>query len=309
MRIARKAIMLFGYTLLWLTILITAKSCKSGNNHSEQESVSMETLIGAWSLDNYFLGDSNLNSSQYPHLLYNKYLTGTHFVWACYDSAKDQVLGMAGGTYNTDHGNYTETYEFYLPLGSKKIGQTQVYAIHVVDDRWTQEGFEMNYNFDPDFGAVIASDSILSQQVWTRLNKHEDNDDQLIGTWVLEKYRTEEDSSWQYYPSFVRYIKLITPSHFFWIKYNGEDDEVMAGGGGPYAFKKDNFNLYQERIEQFYPHDSKQVGTEINFQLLLEDNKWYHLGYVTRVERGPNGKINILDSTKVDEVWVPYAIK
>jgi hypothetical protein len=52
-----------------------------------------------------------------------------------------------------------------------------------------------------------------------------------------------------------------------------------------------------------HPPGSNQVNTDITFEKSIIGNKWFHQGYVLRVEYGDNGVMHVLDSSLVDEVW------
>lgn len=259
-------------------------------------------LIGSWSLASLDLGDSTFRAGDQPNAIIQKHLTKTHFAWLYYDSQEDRMIGMAGGTYTVQEDQYIELIEYNLPSGSNRLGQTQIYNYELDRGEWLCTGFEQIYLFDPHKGGIVPVDSISLEQRWSRIIPNSENDPRIQGTWVLQEFRSEEDTLWQTYPGFVRYLKLITPTHFFWVKYNGQYDEVMASGSGPYAYSGGSY--YLEGIESFYPHDSHQVGTEITFELSLEDQTWKHRGYVKRIDRDDQ---NILiDSTLVDEIWNLY---
>ena len=118
-----------------------------------------------------------------------------------------------------------------------------------------------------------------------------------MGTWNLESYRpTESDSLRSEYPSFVEYIKLLTPTHFAWIKYNGEGDEVMAAASGTYSYQAD---VYVENINVSYPKGEGLVGTSPEFDADLEADSWHHLGQVYRLDSAGGEP----EASLVDEVW------
>jgi len=259
-------------------------------------------LTGTWSLSSLDLGDSTFRAGDHPNIIIQKYLTNTHFAWLYYDSDADRMIGMAGGTYTVQEDQYIELIDYNLPSGSNRLGQTQVYNYERDGGEWLCTGFEQMYRFEPQKGEIVPMDSISLEQRWSMITPDSKNDRGIQGTWVLKEFRSDEDSVWQTYPDFVRYLKLITPSHFFWVKYNGHYDEVMASGGGPYAYSGGSY--YLEKIESFYPHDSHQVGTEITFELSVEDQRWKHRGYIKRIDRDYQDVL--IDSSLVDEIWSLY---
>ena len=256
-------------------------------------------LTGSWSLTSLNQNDSTFGVGDRPGAIIQKHLTKTHFAWLYYDSGKDRMIGMAGGTYSIQENQYVEVIDYYLPSGSNKLGRQIEYSYELDQEDWLCNGFDKIYDFDPRGGGIVPIDSTFLEQRWSRIIPQAKNDQLLHGTWALRKYRSETDSVWQTYPGFVGYLKLITPSHFFWIKYNSQYDEVMASGSGPYTYSGGSF--YHERIESFYPHDSYLVGTEITFGLAMEGEAWGHYGYVKRIDRDV-----LIDSTLVDEIWNIY---
>ncbi len=187
-----------------------------------------------------------------------------------------------------------------MPRGSNKTAQHQIYEFSQDQTQWLCTGLEKTFGFESSSGGVVVLDSMSVEQKWSRIIPDPNNVATLEGTWELQQYCSEQDPDWHDYPSFVRYLKLITPSHFFWVKYNRQFDEVMASGGGPYVYSGED--SYIEKIESFYPNGSDQVGTEISFELQLEDQAWKHRGYIKRVDRN-----SVIDSALVDEIWVRFA--
>ncbi|MEL7004563.1 MAG: hypothetical protein AAFN93_17785, partial [Bacteroidota bacterium] len=125
------------------------------------------------------------------------------------------------------------------------------------------------------------------------------NEESLLGTWQLQSYREEQDSSRSEYPSFVKYMKSITPTHFIWVKYNGEGDEVMAAGSGTYGYET---GKYTENIEMIYPPGANQVGTSVAFSAdFQEDGDWIHKGHILKTD-AENPAV-VVDSLLIDEVW------
>ena len=72
----------------------------------------------------------------------------------------------------------------------------------------------------------------------------------LVGTWELVSVKNEGDSIWTEYPNFVGYLKHITPTHFNWVYFNTEGDEVSGEGGGLYNLKGINYIEYYLLITQ-----------------------------------------------------------
>jgi hypothetical protein len=52
---------------------------------------------------------------QFPDLRSIKHITPTHWTWVTYDSKKEIVFAMAGGTWTLEGNRYTEKCEFFSP--------------------------------------------------------------------------------------------------------------------------------------------------------------------------------------------------
>jgi hypothetical protein len=107
----------------------------------------------------------------------------------------------------------------------------------------------------------------------------------LVGTWkrTSGKYGGNDNAL----PAGFTHLKHVTPAQFAWVIY-GDDGKVVAGLGGSYTAKGDD---YIETPEY-------GVGTGLDnlkgkpqvFKWKVEGNKWYHTGKLS------NGQT-------VEEVW------
>jgi len=260
-----------------------------------------EPWVGTWDLERY-RSEKDSTWKQFPDsIFFQKHLTSTHYTWVNYDPQLDEMIRMSGGTYQYDGTDYIEKVAFYVPEGSDRYGQEITYQVDVEENEMFQRGYFRIREYDPVTKEFREVDSTKFEAVWKRVKSDNPYNLRLSGTWNLNNYREDDDSVWIEYPEFVRYIKLITPTNFIWIKYNGEEDEVMAAGGGTHDY--DGENLYTEEIQVFYPTNSKQVGTQLRFHCEIKDSThWHHQGYFKRIEFDGDEKI-VLDSSYVDEIW------
>ncbi len=238
-------------------------------------------------------------------IIYEKYITPTHFCWVSYDVEKDSLLGSGGGTYVFDSvtQTYTEDIHFFLPAGSNEMGQAIPFEAINEDGRWHHIGYAKNFEFDPETGENVVVDSTRIDEIWERTSEPSSNQN-LVGTWNLESYKGDGDSIRSDYPEFVSYMKLVTPTHFLWVHYIAEQDLVLAEGAGTYQFDGAN---YTETLNLVYPGGSGQVGTVLPFDCVIEnDDSWIHQGYIKVVSTDEESGESTVDSSRIDEVWKKY---
>jgi hypothetical protein len=253
-------------------------------------------VLGSWALMKYIDHENNgLEWQEYDsNIVYQKHITDSHFTWVKYDKSNDQLLGLGGGTYTIDNkGRYIENIQFFYPPGSSELGQSIPFEMYVNNDTWLHTGYAKNMDFAND-GRMIVVDSTKIEEEWKKI-KRMSNNESLIGTWDLISYREEENGELIEYPEFIAYMKLITPTHFLWIKYDNEGDQIYEAGAGPYVY---DGKQYIETLQVTYPKGSSINGQKIVFEPDVNTNKWIHK------------KVMNLDNSEVlfiDEVWTPKA--
>lgn len=269
-----------------LLIVIAFGTCKPQT--TTPEPVSFESLEGTWRLVHYKVeGDTTWKS--YPdNVLYQKHITPTHFYWESYDLDKDSLVGAGGGTYiyDKDAKTYTEDINFFLPAGSNELGQTIPFEVGNDDGKWFHKGYAQVYEFDPETGNNVVVDSSLIEEIWEH-TAAPSSKSTFVGTWELISYRQTGDSLYTEYPDFVKYIKLITPTHFAWVQFNSEADEVMGAGGGTYQLSNAG---YVETVLFFYPRSDIR-GQTITFTDDVDQEGIWHLAGTVK------------DGGKIDEFW------
>lgn len=282
------------------TYLILLSACLFGcTGKKEFKPLGDDALLGSWKLVKYI--DHQQGRSEwetYPDdYVYQKHLTPTHFTWVKYKKSSDELEGIGGGTYDFESNTYTEDIKFFLPAGSSELGQTIPFEVQIDEDGlWHHNGYAKQFEFDVDAGEMSVVDSVKIEEVWKKISP-DANESALMGTWNLESYRAQEmDSLRSEYPPFVGYMKLITPSHFVWIKYSTEGDEVMAAASGTYSYQSE---VYVENIETCYPKGEGIVGTSAEFDAELDPNHWKHTGQVYKLD-STGGEPSTLF---IDEVW------
>ena len=289
-------------TIIFLISLVIFCTCSPPEETTQ--SVQLETLEGSWRRISFKDQQTGEWVSVPQNVIYEKYLSPTHFCWVNYDTERDSLLGTGGGTYVYDNesSTYTEDITFFLPAGSQLLGQTIPFDVRYEDDQWYHTGFSKIFEFDPETGDNVVTDSAKIEEIWVRTDAAPSQGG-LVGTWQLESYKGEGDSLRSEYPDFVRYVKLITPTHFVWVHYTSEGDQVLAEGGGTYVY---DGNTYTETLNFVYPSGSGQVGTVLPFSCTIDGDTWYHKGHIIIQEENDAGEMVPVDSALIDEVWKPF---
>ena len=128
----------------------------------------------------------------------------------------------------------------------------------------------------------------------------------LEGSWSLEKYIPSGHTEWKSYGDTIIYQKHLSPDHFTWFMFDSKNDEILGMGGGSYAIAGDK---YIENIEFFFPPGSNEHGQAIPFSFKLTDKGWHHVGYSKSMAVDmESGKLEMIDSTRIEEVWVKTTI-
>lgn len=296
-------------TISVVIIALAQFSCNNDKPKQESAGTNPESMEGSWRLISYIDHEQGGTdwTSYSADIIYEKNITPTHFTWIKYTKSKDDMLGTGGGTYAYKRGVYTENIQFFFPPGSSILGQSIPFDVKLRDGKLYQTGYALETEFDPETGEMVVVDSVKIEEIWEKIPEEPKNASELIGTWELLSYREEGDSIRLEHPDFFGYIKHITPTHFNWVFFNKEGDEVFAEGGGKYML---NGESYTEFIEYRYPRGSQKgvvvpyTGTVLPFSKKIENGLWYHSGYVKKVRTDPeSGERVVVDSTKIDEIW------
>lgn len=263
----------------------------------------IQPLAGSWQLVKYKTQGASNWSEYGDSILYEKHLIDNFFVWFKYDTRNNDLLGMGGGTYSFKNNQYVENILFFYPPGSSELGQSIPFDMKMKNGKWYHSGYSKVLEINAETGAIEVTDSTRIDEQWQRVEHAPNRNRTLVGLWDLEAYRTKRSGSYIEYPEYVCYMKLITPTHFTWVYFNREQDEIYAAGSGNYVFYD---NRYSENIKMIYPKNDWEVGSTFSFETRLKNNKWEHLGSLTFTEPSEDKSGTIIDSLLIDEIWKPH---
>ncbi|MEQ8417517.1 MAG: hypothetical protein RIE86_27815 [Imperialibacter sp.] len=283
------------FFIVSIYVLISGCSNDSGKESTEAP----KSLVGTWELVSY-MSDSSGGKAWIDHpsnILYQKHLTPTHFTWISYQKDNDQLVGMGGGTYTYDGENYVENIEFFLPATSSILGQKINFTADFVDGEWHHRGFVKDFEFDVESAETVVVDSSRIEEMWRKVPAVAKNDTSLVGTWELVSYHEKEGGPEMSYPGFVKYMKLVTPSHFVWIQYNDDGDYISGTGTGSIIY---DGKTYTENVAMIHPSGHTLTGATITFGGVVNANRWTLFAEKT-VKQGQE-----IDSVYIDETWARY---
>ncbi|MGI9541624.1 MAG: hypothetical protein ACR2MX_00110 [Cyclobacteriaceae bacterium] len=293
------------YAVICFFYLLIQFACTPKQEFEEGPKEDVASLEGTWNMISFRVEGDTTWKEHNSTVINQKHITPTHFVWMHYETDTDSLPGTGGGTYVFDSINntYTEDIHFFFPPGANELGQAIPFTVEMKDGKWYHTGYAKVFEFDPDIGEMVIADSNKIEEIWEKVETSSEESN-LVGTWELDSYKDHGDSLRSEYPDFVKYMKLITPTHFLWVHYISEQDQVLAEGGGTYKYDGDT---YTETIEFIYPSGSNQIGTVLPFDCKVDENTWYHKGNIKRMEKDPDsGKMITKDSSRIDEVWTKY---
>ena len=285
-------------SLVAFSLIFALTGC-GGPGTSEQEMVNPESLEGSWRLIKTIEhgAEDTTNRRDGSSVIYQKHITPTHFMWIAYDLTKKKLMGTGGGTYTYDGSNYVEDIHFFYPPGSNERGQKINFKADFGEGGWRHTGYVKVYDFDPDSGDNLVSDSIIIDEIWERIELTDGNTDlSLTGTWELVSYKEVTDSVYSEYPGFVAFFKHLTPSHFAWVHFNRDGDEVLAAATGSYTLVGDD---YVESLSMVHPRGVMQ-DTSYPFKATTENGRWILKGVIFTPD--PENPSDI-DTAVVNEIW------
>ncbi len=281
-----------------IIILVLFTSCSDRKTTKERDA---ETVEGSWNLIKYVDYDQDKQwKSHGDSIMYQKHITPNSFVWLNFDKKNERLIGMGGGTYEFSGNQYTEYIAFFYPPIESLIGQPIPFDVEFKDGQWFHTGYFVDEITDMESGEITARDTMKIEEIWERTKEPINKNTGLVGTWQLHSYKETLGEPYIEYPDFIGSLKLLTPTHFTWIKYDRHGDEVYAAGSGTYTYGEE----YTEEIHMIYPENTGQIGKSLDFTYNFDNNQWYHYGYVPsiRIESG----IIVKDSALIDEYWEPF---
>ena len=250
-------------------------------------------LEGTWTLKSYIdHSDGGKTKFYEDHILFQKHIAGCHFAWIKYDTREMKLIGMGGGTFQIDENdNYVETLEFFYPFGSSEHGQSIVFDKEVKGGKWYHSGYVKDFALDND-GELTVIDSIKIEEVWIPF-KSKSKQSELVGTWILQKSRTSKNQEYEEMPEMIDYFRIMTPSHFFSVKFDAEGDQIYGAVVGTYSLKDD---LYNETVQASYPQN---IGNTMSMQYVREGKIWKYIG-----------ELESSSGTQyIDELWKPHVCR
>lgn len=262
------------------------------------------SLEGSWSLTQFVPHSEGLTkwTSYGDSIIYQKHLSNDHFIWFKYDQKNNQLLGMGGGSYEIKEGKYIEDIKFFYPPGSNERGQAIPFDFNFSDGLWNHTGYSKVMDLDENSGDLIVIDSNKIEEKWVKTSEESNLSDNLQGIWELVAYRQQPGDAYIEYPEYAGYLKLITPTHFIWVYYNKNDDQVYAAGSGTYSISQ---MLYSENIKMIYPENNGELGATIDFSVDFQNDHWRHLGKIDLVITDQTGNKS-KNSSLIDEIWKPH---
>ncbi len=282
--------------LLYCFVVLLLIGCSKNKNHTSDN-----TVQGSWNLVEIKDHDLNKWNEIGDTIMYQKHITPNSFVWFNFDKKNERLIGIGGGTYDFIDGKYTEYIAFFYPPITSLKGKPIPFDVEFKDGKWYHTGYFINEQIDIISGDVTQKDTVKIEEIWERTNQPINNNKELVGTWELQSYRDQAEDEYIEFPQFIGSIKLLTPTHFTWIKYDKQGDEVYMAGSGTYTFDDE---AYTEEIHMIYPDNTGQINESIDFEYQLNDNLWYHQGFVPKVSIDSVGITK--DSILIDEFWQPF---
>ena len=270
------------YFIAILALITIQMGCTPAERPAAVE-LEKNALIGSWRLIKTIeIGhEDSTNRRDGDEKFYIKHVNNTHFVWVEYDRINNTLLGTGGGTYTLEGNTYTEYIQFYYPAGANELGQAIPFRAELSKDGiWHHTGYAKLMEFDPETAENVMVDSAIIDELWKRIDikPADDSNGQLVGSWDFVNFLEQSDSTYSEYPPFYGIMKILTPTHFTWVQYNTEGDEIFGIGGGPYSIVGDQ---YIEHIEFIYPQDLDLIGVNAVYNWKQDhDNHWNISGVV-----------------------------
>jgi hypothetical protein len=269
------------YIIAGLVLLTIQFGC-APQEKSAVVKLQKEDLLGSWRLIKTIeIGhEDSTNRRDGEEKFYIKHINNSHFVWVEYDRINERLLGTGGGTYTLENNTYTENIQFYFPPGANELGQAIPFQAELNEEGvWHHTGYAKLMEFDPETAENVMVDSAIIDEMWERIDTDpaDDSNGKLVGSWTFTNV-LEQSDTYTEYPSFYGILKILTPTHFTWIHYNTEGDEVYMIGGGPYSIVGDH---YTELIEFVYPGRQDQIGVNAVYTWSQDnDDHWNISGVI-----------------------------
>lgn len=256
-----------------------------------------EKIQGSWELKSYIdhENDGKELTEHEDHIIYQKHIAGSHFTWISFNTKTSTLVGMGGGSYTIDDkGRYVENLDFFYPPGSSELGQAIPFIASFKGKNWYHTGYAKVMDIGLE-GSSEVVDSLKIEEIWKPLKGKNKNQD-LVGAWELVKYMDSPEAGYMVYPDMVGYMKIITGSHFIWIQWDKEGDQIYAAGTGTYD--RNGETDYIENIKAVYP-ETYLLNKSVEFECSLNGYMWKHYGRAMNSEG---------EEYAIDEYWSPKMV-
>lgn len=274
-----------------MRILLAVSAIVLSNALFSQSEISLE---GSWEMKSFINHREDTSGKWISHpdeITFQKHISGGHFTWFMFNNDTKKMLGMGGGTYEIDdRGKYVENLDFFYPSGSDELGQSIPFDVKMKGKKWYHTGYAKVMDVGLD-GSTIVVDSVKIEEIWTPI-KPNHSQQELIGSWELLKSKYSETVGYEVTPEVITHIKIVTGSHFVWIKYDSAGDRIFAAASGETAYKN---GLYTENVSMSYPTDDL-MGMNTGFNCEMQGSLWKLYAEIDNPE-GQNWVI--------DEFWTP----
>ncbi len=193
---------------------------------------------------------------------------GRYFVETSYDLKHKQFISTCGGVWSSQNGHLDGKYEFNS-AHPEMVGAGASYYV----------------DFEKDIQKlrVYPKEKPSNQKLFAKIDDGKPG--QLQGAWVITG-RMQNGEMNSITPGDRLTMKILSGTRFQWIAYNKKTAEFFGTGGGTYTTQN---GKYTENIE-FFSRDNSRVGTSLQFDFSLEDEKWRHKGMSSKGE-------------PIDEIW------
>lgn len=209
------------------------------------------TLRGAWEM----LPENSTSNERVVMIATQNYLTIAVF-------EKGAYIRTYGGLYEINDIGLTLTLEFN-------------------DKHPESVGSKITYKYTRNSNTFSIENQ--AKTTWKRIDE---GSEALSGNWRITAREGQDGKMTEMKRGARKTLKICSGTRFQWIAINPETKEFSGTGGGTYTLKD---GKYTETLE-FFLRDNNRVGTSLDFDAKLENNKWQHSGKSSKGD-------------KVNEIW------
>jgi hypothetical protein len=193
---------------------------------------------------------------------HTKLVAPGRFTWVTFDSEKQEILSVCGGTWALEGDKYTESCEFASDTHQHLRGKTFTYDVTVTPEKWDLKG--------------VPGTEINVDEVWNRMKPDdsqkantEPRGKELLGTW---------ESTIEGAPKALQFFKYLTPTHWTWVVFDRENKMVLGAIGGTWALKHGE---YVETVDFSTDNYARFRGNSNPYGFEVRGDQWF-------IRRGPD---------------------